>query len=106
MLFSKAELENLVKMADHLDSEGYTQEAQQIDSTIARLVEAAKKEEDDKPGRAMSGKAKAKFRAVHKACKSLIDADLDYRGANKSQCRKVEMLCEEVCELLEECDLD
>ena len=96
------ELEFLTKLAQKYDDEGLTEEASKIDSLImSRFAKEDKKEE----GRAMSNKAKAKFRAVQKACQSLCDADLDYRGAHKKECRKVEMLAEDILDALKECDL-
>ena len=108
-LFSKNEIETLLKMANKYDEEGRTEEALALDSTIQKLlVNAAKEDEDEKEkgSRQMSGKAKAKFRTIKKAAESLVSADLDYRGPSKSSCRKVEMLCEEILEALKDCDFE
>jgi predicted DNA-binding transcriptional regulator YafY len=108
MTFKKAELENLAQLAERLDAEGKTEEAMAVDMALNKLITAAKEEAEEaeqKGPRAMSNKAKAKFRAVKKACESLVAADLDYRGPNKSSCRKVEMLCEEILDALKDCDL-
>lgn len=105
MTFKRAEVENLLRLSDQYDEEGKTEEAQALHLAALKIVEAAEKEKkEEKAGRAMSGKAKSKFRAVQKACQSLCDADLDVRGQYKKQCRKVETLCEEILETLEECD--
>lgn len=107
MAFKRAEIETLVNMANELDAKGLTEQSQQLDIAIAKIVQAAKEEEEDeKASRQMSGKAKAKFRAVKKACESLCQADLDYRGPHKSQCRKVEMLAEEIVEAIKDCDFE
>lgn len=107
MAFKTAELETLVELADRLDSEGKTQEAMTVDAAIHTLIKAAEAEEaDEKGARSMSGKAKAKFRAVKKSCESLCKSDLDYRGPHKKECRKVETLCEEILEALKECDFE
>ena len=106
-LYSKAYLEVLVKMAEKADEEGRTDEAMALDIAINKMVTAAAEEEDETKGsRAMSGKAKAKFRAVKKAAEALTAADLDYRGPHKSSCRKVEMLCEDILEALKDCDFE
>lgn len=96
----------LLKMAEKLEEEGNVEEAADLFHTAEKLVTAAEKEKKEEKGRSMSGKAKAKFRAVKKAAESLCAADLDYRGPNKKECRKVEMLCEDILEALAECDLD
>lgn len=101
------ELATLIKIAQKLDDEGRTEEARQLDVMIMRMAaEEEKEEKEEKGAREMSGKAKAKFRAVKKACESLCDADLDYRGQHKAACRKVEMLCEEILEALKDCSLE
>lgn len=96
----------LLKVAQQLDDEGRLNEAKAIDSVILRMAKEKEEEEKESTSRNMSGKAKAKFRAVSKACESLCSADLDYRGAHKKECRKVEMLCEEILEALKECSFD
>ena len=100
------ELATLIKIAQKLDDEGRTDEARQLDSMIMRMAAEEEKEEKEEKSRAMSGKAKAKFRAVKKACESLCAADLDYRGEHKAACRKVEMLCEEILDVLKDCSFD
>jgi len=107
MTLKKAELEALVNMANELDEKGLTEQSQQLDIALAKIVQAAKEEDEEVKGaRQMSGKAKAKFRTVRKAVESLIQADLDYRGPHKNSCRKVEMLCEEILEAIKDCDFE
>jgi len=99
------DFELLVKLAQKFDDEGRTSEAQLLDGLAMKI--ASEQEEDEKKGdRAMSGKAKAKFRALKKAAQSLVDADLDYRGPHKSACRKVEMLAEDMLDALADCDFE
>ena len=110
MTIKRAEVETLLRMSEEADNEGNTEQAEVLHLAALKIVEAAEKEEKEekakKEGRAMSGKAKAKFRAVRKAVDALLDADLDYRGPHKKECRKVETLCEEIQDALAECDFD
>lgn len=98
------EFETLSNLADRLDEGGNKDEAIAITAALKKIV--AEKEDDAqaKNGRSMSGKAKAKFRALYKAAKSLCDADVDCRGEYKSACRKAETCAEDICDLLKDCD--
>lgn len=99
------DIAQLLKIAQKYDDEGRTDEARQLDGLAIRLAaEIEKEEKEEKEARSMSGKAKAKFRAVKKACEALCKADLDYRGEHKKECRKVETLCEDILEALKDCE--
>lgn len=107
MSIKYAEIENLLKLSDQYDEEGRTEESAALFAVANRLIQSAEKEKkEEEGGRQMSGKAKAKFRAVKKACEALCSADLDYRGPYKKECRKVETLCEDILEALTECSFD
>lgn len=105
---SREEIENLVKMANRLDEEGRRVEAAALDLTIQKLVTAAEEDEkeEEKSARQLSNKAKSKIRAVCKAADSFVQANLDIRGEHKKHLRKLESLCEEICEIAKELKLD
>ena len=103
----QAKISALVKMAEQAETEGNVKEAADLTAIAHKMIEAAEKEKkEEKAARQMSGKAKAKFRAVKKACKALCDADLDYRGPHKKECRKVETLCEDILDALAEVEFE
>lgn len=107
MMIHLAEIQNLLDLSEKLENQGNIDEAATLAATANRLIATAEKEDkEEKAARSMSGKAKAKFRAVKKAAEALCAADLDYRGENKSACRKVEMLCEDILEALKDCSFE
>jgi len=98
------EMAELVKLANKFDASGMVEAAQQLDATLVKLAAEAEQEaEEEKKGRELSGKAKAKLRACVKAAQSLVDADLDMRGADKKACKKIEDLAEQILEAAKDC---
>lgn len=108
MSFKKAEIETLVELANRLDAENKTEQAMVVDAAIAKLIKSAAEEEEEKEKgpRQLSNKAKSKIRQVCKAAQSFIAADLDVRGEHKKHLRKLESLCEEICEIATTLKLD
>lgn len=103
MLFSKAELESMVRTADRLDQQGLTEEAKQVDLAISRLVEAAKKEEEEESSSfAFSGKQKSALKGLHKAAER---ADKVFGNKIPKNCRKISNLVDDLLEELAKCDL-
>lgn len=109
MSFKKAEIETLVELANRLDAEDKIDQAMVVDAAIAKLIKSAAEEEEEEKGkgpRQLSNKAKSKIRQVCKAADSFIQADLDVRGEHKKHLRKLEALCEEICEIAATLKLD
>lgn len=108
MTFKKAEIETLVELANRLDAENKTDQAMVVDAAIAKLIKSAAEEEDEKEKgpRQLSNKAKTKIRQVCKAARAFVDADLDVRGEHKKHLRKLESLCEEICDIAATMQLD
>lgn len=97
-------LKALVALAQKFDEEGNLEAAAALDATLIKLAkEEEEAAEEEKKGRALSGKARAKLRSCVKACQSLVDADLDVRGADKKACKKIEDLAEQILEASKEC---
>lgn len=98
------EIKTLVKLAEKLEDEGRIEDSTSLFATAEKMTEDAEAEAAEPKSRELSGKAKAKLRTICKAAKSLVDADLDFRGPHKKSCHKVESLCEEICDLLKDMD--
>ena len=89
------DLEALVGLSDRLDAEGHAEEAQALDTVLARVAQHRLNKS------AMSGKAQKACASLLRACQSFCNKNLDARGENRREMNSVCDMAEDLCEKLE-----
>lgn len=79
------DLEALVGLSDRLDEEGHTEEAQALDTVLARVAQQKMAKT------AMTGKAQKACASLLRACESFCNKNLDARGENR---REMNSICD------------
>ena len=98
-------LDNLVKLADDLDSKGLKIEADKLDTILAEMgdnIVKAQAEEKEKKERQTSKKVMSIFRRLKEAAEKACDAEIDTRGPYRPLFDKARFSAQEICELLKD----